>query len=504
MGSKDAVRGNAALILVPTVIFLLMLFLFRPFVIDDSYITFRYAQNLAGGGAISYNANDAQPVEGYTSFLWMLISAGAIAVGADPLAVVRLFSIAAGVGALLLIRMLAFRLLGNYLLSFLPALLLAVSAEFAMWTMAGLETTFFLFLLLLSMYLLDREIESGGRPWWGLSFALLALTRPEGAAFFGVAFAYRVAVRFVSRGKASAGWKPVVLAAFSFLIIYAPYWLWRFNYYDLLLPNSYYAKHRASEGAGYVRDFLVYHAPVVLLALAAPFMRSSRKPGAWKTRRWALLAWAVIVVNFAGVWNVMPAMAWDWRLFLHLSPLLFLMALRPLTHMAKRRNRTAKIATLVIAALLIAWSAHPELLPARIASSRATGDGLRAAHIEIGQLLKDKLSPGTLVVLVDTGAIAYFSGLPCLDIAGIPLNNPALAQGRFTEEDFWNTNPGAIVMHGDEEGRIAYQGIHRQILDHATENGFVRYASAMYKEDYYVWVFLHPSFLKEMSGGGGA
>lgn len=496
---KQDPRELLPLILIPITVYLLMLVLFHPFVIDDTYITFRYAQNLADGGTISYNANDAQPVEGYTSFLWMLISAGAIAIGADPLTIVRLISIAAGAAALLLLQMLATRLFGRLLLSFLPSLLLAVSAEFAMWTMAGLETTFFLFLLVLSLYLLVREIESGGRPWWGLSLALLALTRPEGIAFFTVAFAYRAAIHFTAPPKTRGGLQPIISGAIFFLVLFAPYWLWRFNYYDLPLPNSYYAKYRVHEGAGYIKDFLIYLAPVTLLALSATFAGRRNRGGA-KAARWPLLVWGFVLVNFAGVWNVKPAMAWDWRLFLHLMPLLYLAALSLPVRLFSNRTRGGKWIALALSIILIAWSAHPELLRERIAESRSTGDGLREAHIEIGKLLREKLDAGTMVVLVDTGAIAWYSGLPCLDIAGIPLNNARLARDDFTEEDFWASRPGAIVMRGDEQGRIAYHGIHKQILDKAMESGFVRYASAMYKPDYYIWVFLQPSCLKELAG----
>ena len=49
---------------------------------DDSFISLRYAQNLADGLGLVYNAGER--VEGYSSPIWMLGSALAIAVGADP------------------------------------------------------------------------------------------------------------------------------------------------------------------------------------------------------------------------------------------------------------------------------------------------------------------------------------------------------------------------------------------------------------------------------------
>ena len=53
-----------------------------PHTVDDAFITFRYAQNLVEGLGPVYNPGER--VEGYSSPIWMLGSAIAIAVGADP------------------------------------------------------------------------------------------------------------------------------------------------------------------------------------------------------------------------------------------------------------------------------------------------------------------------------------------------------------------------------------------------------------------------------------
>ncbi len=473
-----------------------MLFLFRPFVIDDTYITFRYAQNLVDAGVASYNADDGAPVEGYTSFLWLVIAAVAIRANADPLVVVRVFSVFAGIGAIVLLRLLALRLCGDRRLSLLPPVLLAVSAEFAMWTVAGLETTFFVFLLLLSLHLLFREVDRGGTPLWAVSFALLALTRPEGVAFFAAAFVYRFAVslREPLSPRRRAG--TLLFAAFLFTLVYGPYFLWRYSYYHLPLPNTFYAKHGGGRGADYVTGFLAYCAPVVLLALAAPFAtrRSLRDKHVAAT---IVLLWAIVLIDLAAVWNVRAAMAWDWRLLIHLAPLFFVAAVVPLSRFATDRGRVRRMTVAAITIFLVAWTAHPDLLRGRIADCRATGDGLRAAHIELGRLLGRVLEPGTPVVLVDSGAIAYYSKLPCIDIAGIPLNNRALTLGIYEEQDLWAAAPGGIALRGTEEGAISDRPMYRRVLESALKRGFIRYTGARYKDDYYIWVFVDPSRLIE-------
>src|SRR5580698_4569692 len=52
------------------------------FTIDDAYISFRYARNLARGLGLVYNAGEH--IEGYTNFFWTVLLAGGIRLGLDP------------------------------------------------------------------------------------------------------------------------------------------------------------------------------------------------------------------------------------------------------------------------------------------------------------------------------------------------------------------------------------------------------------------------------------
>ena len=55
---------------------------YRYFWIDDAFITFRYARNLADGLGPVFNPGEA--VEGYTTFLWMLVSSAFFAMADEP------------------------------------------------------------------------------------------------------------------------------------------------------------------------------------------------------------------------------------------------------------------------------------------------------------------------------------------------------------------------------------------------------------------------------------
>ena len=51
--------------------------------VDDAFISFRYARNLADGQGLVFNPGHER-VEGYTNFLWVLVLAAARLVGVRP------------------------------------------------------------------------------------------------------------------------------------------------------------------------------------------------------------------------------------------------------------------------------------------------------------------------------------------------------------------------------------------------------------------------------------
>src|SRR5262249_10595062 len=114
-------------------------------IFDNSFITYRYARNLADGAGITWNVNEP-PVEGYTNFLLVIILAPFIRLGFDPLWVTRLFSQAAGVGlAYLLYRVASTRYAAGPSVAFTVGLSFLLASKTALLTMIGLETVIYSF-----------------------------------------------------------------------------------------------------------------------------------------------------------------------------------------------------------------------------------------------------------------------------------------------------------------------------------------------------------------------
>ncbi len=213
------------------------------FITDDAYISFVYSRNLAEHGELAFNLGD--PVEGYTSFLWTVIIGGAMAAGIEPEISARVLAAACAVLTLLVVfRMLERAFERRTAWGTLAPLLLATSSGFACWTSGGLETQLFTLLVALAI---DATVAAAERPAAirraGFVLALAAMTRPEGLLVAGVLGWVHVWT-VVGRARAGTGWmvRDEALAIVLFLIVWAPWFAWRYHYYGYLWPNTYYVK----------------------------------------------------------------------------------------------------------------------------------------------------------------------------------------------------------------------------------------------------------------------
>ena len=92
---------GTALLAVALIVFALIVWR-SYFLIDDAFISFRYAKNWADGHGPVYNPGISAPVEGYSNFSWVaLLTLGALA-GASPVILSNVLSIAAATATVLL------------------------------------------------------------------------------------------------------------------------------------------------------------------------------------------------------------------------------------------------------------------------------------------------------------------------------------------------------------------------------------------------------------------
>ncbi len=204
-----------------------MLLLRQGFLIDDAYISFRYAWNLAHGHGLVWNAGTR--VEGYTNLLWTTLLAPFSAWGLDltwPALLGSLGFSLASVDACFRLGRRLFPTRSPLELA-LPGTLLASIPSLAHASTAGMEGPAFTFLVLSAVIaMVEARTDAAG-------LALLGayLTRPEGALVALVLFAF--ALREGRRPWRALATVSVGIAAHVAI---------RLAYYGHPLPNTYYAK----------------------------------------------------------------------------------------------------------------------------------------------------------------------------------------------------------------------------------------------------------------------
>jgi len=263
--------------------------LYFNFVNDDAYISFRYARNLAEHGALVFNLGER--VEGYTNFLWTLLLAAGLKLGAPPEIASRVMGLGFGIAGIFIVgRISRLASAGRTQLGHVIApLLMGASSAYACWCTGGLETQLFVALALCGTWRLLIEVQRGSGFISAVAFALAAMTRPEGLVLFALGAAFRPVARLYHQGRRWPGPREVVFAATFvglFALIYGPYFLWRWNYYGWPFPNTYYVKAfgdplaAAKMGAYYMRRFAEDHAAwfaALLILAAAQSRRWSRR-----------------------------------------------------------------------------------------------------------------------------------------------------------------------------------------------------------------------------------
>lgn len=238
--------------------------LFLNCLMEDSFISFRYAKNLVEGHGLRWNPSE-EPVEGYTNFLWVLLCALALKAGAG----LPLFSQILGVLAAFLTLVYVFRFSRKILdwpvfAALIPCLLLSLSGPFATWAGSGMETNLFALLLMAAIYHFAGYFRSEhNKHLYLCSFFLFlaTLTRPEG---FGV-FALLAALSLAAVLWIHKPFRHFALSVLTYVIPLCLYLVWKVSYFGSILPNTFYAKtggilHQYLRGLRYAGTFLLFFA----------------------------------------------------------------------------------------------------------------------------------------------------------------------------------------------------------------------------------------------------
>jgi len=251
------------------------------FLTDDAYIAFRYVSNSRLGFGYVWNAPPFKPVEGYTSFLWVVLMDVIWRVlGVQPPDSSNVVSLIFAAGTLLLTAAMVMRVklvpaLERYRLAFLALVLFGTLSNrtFLAWTSSGLETAMFNFWL--TAWLFVALCWPGGSARCLAALALLAsvmeLTRPDGLLFLAATL-FLIALDLARRLRAHTSRSgPARLAALLPFLLTIGHLVWRVLTYGQWLPNTYLAKYTGTwpeSGIRYLLSFIIEYSYWFWLALA--------------------------------------------------------------------------------------------------------------------------------------------------------------------------------------------------------------------------------------------
>jgi arabinofuranosyltransferase len=326
--------------------------------VDDAFISFRYARNLAEGAGLVFNPG-YERVEGYTNFLWVVLLAALRVVGAAPEVAAPWLGVAATAALWAIVVREARRHAWPTGLAWLalagPAWL-AATRSFAVWATSGLETRLFELFVVAGVFRLSEEIRirlDGGRaprPIAALMFAGAALTRPDGVLV--AASAVATAAAFLARrGRLS----PSFWAGAGILAgIVAAHFLFRKAYYGEWLPNTYYAKVGASRWhLGFVHHgaFLLEYAAWLWVPAIAAAVRAHRRQG---TAHVPALAAAVLVPHALWIARI-GGDHFEYRPQDLAFPLVLPLVAQGTAELFRARGRSVEAVTYVAAVMLGLW-----------------------------------------------------------------------------------------------------------------------------------------------------
>lgn len=252
---------------------------------EDAFIYFRFAKNIAGGYGYVFNIG-AEHIEACSGLLWLGLITLLTWLPLHLVISTKLLCFIFGALCIRNVFILSKRFIADEWIALLPAFLMVASIPFYTWSVRGLETAFYWFVMLWLVEWVTNPARI--RYWWLPALALLN-ARPEGFVMLLAVLPYL----FFFESKTSYFWRNSMIVAVGFFAVT----LWRLWYFHDLVPHPFYFKVNPDHLQS-LNNLLTYgwHSGWLLLLLLA--LPGILKP--WNVRDLALLG----ALLFSLLWTV--------------------------------------------------------------------------------------------------------------------------------------------------------------------------------------------------------
>ncbi|MDQ3021283.1 MAG: hypothetical protein M3R36_12050 [Bacteroidota bacterium] len=269
--AKNLLKADLFFLVLIYLIFLCFALSVFGWVIDDLYIYFRYVNNFINGKGIVYNPGEF--VEGFSSFSWFLL----LSLFKFIHLPLELSSKIAGLVFAFLNLIMLYKiclLLNLGRMSLAACVIMMFNLPFILWSVSGFEIMLYIFLLLLCFYkVLSLKINANEIIILSILIFMISLSRPEGVLF---SLAFLSFIYIISKNH-----KFTFKIFFLYGILFGAFLIFRYLYFEDILPNTFYAKighnlfgyyelRTYKNGLFYIIDFFRHNPQFILLFIFVP------------------------------------------------------------------------------------------------------------------------------------------------------------------------------------------------------------------------------------------
>ncbi len=265
--NNSRTRSIIILIVLVTVLMRGLLLYYTNHTADDSFITFRYAENIASGKGFVYNPGER--VLGTSTPLYTLLLALLVKLGMPILPYARVINIGADciTGALIFLLLRRFKL-G---VATLAALFYVLFPRVIVWSISGMETGLYVLFIAASLYSYHKENFG----WTSLFLGLTFLTRVD-----GIILGLAVLIHYIWRYKRF----PIGMVLGS-LVVVLPWVIFSLLYFGSPIPNSVPGKKALYSG-------IIWETPKWKIFWEFLFLKTK-------------IGWPLLVLSLTGIYRVL-------------------------------------------------------------------------------------------------------------------------------------------------------------------------------------------------------
>ena len=438
-------------------------------ILEDSLITFRYAENIAAGNGFVYNVNEH--VLGTTTPLWTLILAAAKWIGANLLSISAMLGIIFDLTTCFLIILLLLSTAKHTALFF--GLLFSASPVIVPITVSGMETSLLLLCMTIALFgYVKKNI------FFGIGLALTILTRIDGVLFVGVF----LTTSFLEDKK----WTVKQIVAIFLLLL--PWYLFSLYYFGGILPQSLIAKRAVYQpdigvsAASFLSYFtpLYESHPIKIIVKSMVFIFMGIGFVVLIKRKSFFLPVGIYGALYSCAFILSGTIIFTWYLVpaVFVSCIIISFAVNWCLTLLHQRisNNIFKICSLWFL-VVVMLTGNLFLIRERVLKYSQLQDFEQDVRQKIGLWVKNNTQPGATIFLEPIGYIGYFAG-PAVNVRDeIGLVAPAVATLREAKKDWYVAsiqllNPDLIIQYADAIEKNKAEGTKTELFTTESEKSW--------------------------------